>query len=164
MTVLVALVIFAACGTAGFKTAVMASDAIILRWVYGHEHVAREHLTIVSLKPEPKVSNGDVLSGYGFAHFLIGTPIFFGTGAGGFILSFFLLPPGMRRATKQNSRKDPGFGCLPVIVFLPLAMYLASTPGLASNIIVLALAIGGAWFAHGLRTGFSKARQPLEGG
>jgi hypothetical protein len=163
LTVLVMLVIFSACGTAGFKTAGMAGDAIILRWVYGSQRVAREHLNIISLKPDPKVSNGDVLNGYGFPHFLIGVPVFLATGAGGFLLSMCLLPARMRHVVKQNSRKDPGFGCLAVIVFLPLSVYLATTHGLWSNIIVLLIAIGGAWVAEVLGGRPSEARQPLEG-
>jgi hypothetical protein len=133
--------LFSACATAGLKTGLRAADHVILRRVYGQDRVAREHLTIVNLKPEPVVSNGDHLPAWGFRHFLISGALFMIVGAGGTVASMFLLPRDMRRSLEHSKKGNNDIGCLPILVFFPLAISLALYKPLWPNALVLALTL-----------------------
>lgn len=65
------LVSFMAVTTSALRIAIWAGNEITLWQLYGRERVTREHLQITRIKPKLLVSNGDVLAGIGFYHYLI---------------------------------------------------------------------------------------------
>ncbi|HEY7086728.1 MAG TPA: hypothetical protein VH518_01485 [Tepidisphaeraceae bacterium] len=157
LTMLAAMMIFCASATGGIKIGLRAGNAIILRYVYGAERVATEHLEIVSSKKDIIVSNGDVLKGYNFAHFLIVVPLFLSIGVVGTVGGIFLLPLAMRERWNQNQRnRDGNMGWLPAILFLPLAMFLLIAKSLWPNVIVFALALAIAWMSAALVRGTTR--------
>src|SRR5947207_12544253 len=87
-----ALAIFAASATGGVKLGLNVADYVVLRRVYGPATVAREHLTIVLTKHALRVSNGDVLEGWGPTHFAIACPIFPVFAISSCAIAYLLLP------------------------------------------------------------------------
>jgi hypothetical protein len=145
---LIAVTIFASVATAGLKIGFLTADALVLHWLYPRTRIATQHLTIVSYKPELRVSNGDILEGYGFSHFLITAILFLATAALVIPASIRLLPGPLRdrirRASKSSKHQQP-LGCLIAPVFLILAVSLSTGQSLLPNLIILTLAITLAW-------------------
>lgn len=69
------LVIWMAAVMSALRLAIWVASELILWHLYGRTTVERLHLRIVKIKPELVVSNGDVLRGFGFYHYLIGVAI-----------------------------------------------------------------------------------------
>lgn len=76
-----------------------AAGALLLIWVYGCDRVLQEHLSIVKHKPIV-VSNGDILYGRGFQHYLIAMPMWLVSTIVCLLLIQKLLPPSERAALK----------------------------------------------------------------
>jgi len=64
-------------GTAmsALRLAIALSNELTLWYLYGWATLKRDHLRIIKIKPELVVSNGDVLRGIGFYHYLVGVAI-----------------------------------------------------------------------------------------
>jgi hypothetical protein len=95
-----------AVGTATLRIAIAASNQIMLWLVYGRDRVAREHLSITRVKPRLVVSNGDVLEGKGFYHYLMGVGIWFPLAIGLLLLIYYTLFPKLHRDVFQVSREQ----------------------------------------------------------
>lgn len=91
------LVTFMAVGTAALRLAIAAANQTVLWQVYGRERVAREHLSMVKIKPRLVVSNGDVLEGRGFYHYLIGVGIWLPLAVGLLFLIYYTVYPKRHR-------------------------------------------------------------------
>lgn len=140
------LVICVAVAMAMLRLSIIAADAIVLSSVYGAA-VSRDQLRIVGRKPELLVSNGDVLHGWGFRHFVI---------AGGLwiIASFlllllcwrFLLPARFREATVRVHARTTSLGLVWVLsLFFLGAGVLPLGVALAFDALSLAAALWWAW-------------------
>lgn len=70
-----ALILWVSVAFTMLRLSLEAADWLVLRQVYGRRTVAHEHLSIVSIKPELVVSNGDVLRGFAPTHYFYGISI-----------------------------------------------------------------------------------------
>lgn len=100
------LVIFMAVTTSALRIAIWAGNEIMLWQVYGRERMAREHLRITRIKPKLVVSNGDILWGKGFYHFLISGLIWLPLAVGLLFLAYYILMPKWHQETLQNSKEQ----------------------------------------------------------
>jgi len=65
-----------------------------------------DHLRIIKIKPELVVSNGDVLRGYGFYHYLVGMAIWLPLTVGLLMLIYYtLLPLECREALRTGGNR-----------------------------------------------------------
>ena len=117
---------------------------LILWHLYGYKTIVRDHLAIVRVKPELVVSNGDILRGWGFAHFLIGVSIWLPTTMLALTLLFKWFTPQWYREYSKNGATNSGgsagvaatlvmFFCIPGLLSFAPAMVLglsAATLGL----------------------------------
>lgn len=66
---------FMSVATAMLRLSIAAANTVVLWLRYGYGVVRRDHLTVMKIKPELVVSNGDVLYGTSFLHYGIGVTI-----------------------------------------------------------------------------------------
>jgi hypothetical protein len=71
----IGLVIWKAVCTATLRLSMVVANTLALWRVYGRARVLREHLQITRIKPQLVVSNGDVLRGLTFQHYVTGAAI-----------------------------------------------------------------------------------------
>lgn len=102
------------------RIALRAADRILLLLVYGRHRILTEHLTIVKTKPDIIVSNGDVLYGKGFEHYLLGISIWMITTIAFVLLAYRLLPQRERDAV--NGRYTLSGRAVLMIIALFLAI------------------------------------------
>lgn len=82
---------------------------LTLWYLYGVNTVAHDHLSIVRVKPELIVSNGDVLKGWGPFHFLISVSLWLPTTFVVLIVLFKCFTPEWWGEQSQNrGRTSPG--------------------------------------------------------
>jgi hypothetical protein len=93
-----AIIIVVTAAVAFLRIALRAADRILLLFIYGRHRVLTEHLTIIKSKPDIVVSNGDVLYGKGFEHYLLGISIWMITTLAFVLLAYRLLPQRERDA------------------------------------------------------------------
>ena len=139
-----AMIVWAGVCFSALRVSLEAANKFVLWRVYGSRVVARQHLTIVRIKPVLLVSNGDILRDWGFIHFLLGIAMWLALSVGVLIILFKYVTPGWSRGWSENGgRMAPGaigivttlmmFVCIPgTLRFLP-AMGL----GLTSTILGL---------------------------
>lgn len=120
-----------------------ASNWLILWYVYGWSRVAHEHLLIVRAKPELAVSNGDVLHGLGFLHFLAGVSLWLAGTFAVFNLVVKPLAPAWREAKRPMERVG-AIGIIAVLVMF-LAIPVLLPLGRAVTLGALAAAAGICW-------------------
>jgi hypothetical protein len=140
--------LFSASVTAGMKIGNRLADYLILAHIYGRNAVASRGLRIVDSKPNLKISNGDVLHGYGFTHFLIMAGTFVTVGILLLVVTRSLLPAPLRSELDRLSDRKPDMptpGLIPLILFIPLAGALLMMHSLWPNVIVLAGVVLLAW-------------------
>jgi len=97
-----AVVIFVTSATVLIRISIFLSDKILLLWIYGWHRLVTEHLAIIKEKPNIIVSNGDVLYGKGFPHYLIGVSIWLPSTVAFLLLIFRLLPDQEREALERG--------------------------------------------------------------
>src|SRR5206468_12493698 len=123
-----------------------APDYLVLRHVYASDVVAAQHLHNTGGKPNLRISNGDVLSGYNFIHFLISAAGFVVIGVLCLAVAIALFPfPLQRGMARVSERNGEGPGLIPLLLFIPLAAAQMLIRSLWPNVIVLAVALLVAW-------------------
>jgi hypothetical protein len=100
------LVIFIAVCTSTIRIAQWAASEITLIYLYGRATVARDHLHITRMKPQIVVSNGDVLQGMGFYHYLVSVVIWLPLGIGLLLLIYYKLTPEWQQALMQVRERN----------------------------------------------------------
>ena len=139
------LVIWMATLTAALRTAMWAANEITLLYLYGRATVAHNHLRIVRVKPQLVVSNGDVLRGFGFYHYLIGVAIWLPLGIGLlFFIYYTLLPQQARAVWKGKEQKDQSFSGLALLWALALFFLVTGLLPMASALAVAAVSVAAA--------------------
>ena len=134
-----AIIIFVAAAVALLRGALQAADRILLLWIYGRHRVLTEHLTIVKTKPDIVVSNGDVLHGKGFEHYLLGISIWLITTIAFVLLAYRLLP---RRERNAVSGRYTVSGTA-VLIIIALFFAIGTLPlGLSLFLAVFVITIG----------------------
>lgn len=139
-----ALVLWMSVVAGALRFSIWAANEITLWYLYGWATVKHDHLRIVRFKPELVVSNGDVLKGIGFYHYLVGVGIWLPLGAGLLALIFYkLVPREMHPILMERPQSaQPSGGAVVVVLalfflipgFLPLpaAMALAFASAVVS--------------------------------
>jgi len=143
---LVMFLLFSACTTAALKIGTRTADYLVLCHVYGPDVVAAQHLQIIGGKPNLRISNGDVLSGYNFVHFLISAAGFVVVGVlclAGATLAVALADAGHSTLKGEGKQGEPGL--IPLLLFIPLAVSQMLIRSLWPNVVVLAAALLLAW-------------------
>lgn len=134
------LVTWMATLTAALRIAMWAANEITLLYLYGRATVARDHLRIVRIKPELVVSNGDVLRGFGFYHYLIGIAIWLLLGIGLLLFVYYnLMPQQARDVWQGKAPKEQSFSGIALL--WALALFFLVT-GLLPMGLALAVAAG----------------------
>lgn len=121
-----ALVLYMAVMTCALRIALWAANEITLWRMYGWATVTHDHLSIVRIKPDLVVSNGDVLHGIGVYHYFVGVfiwlPLTFALLAP---IYYTLLPRQYRRIWES---KTPGDQSASVVSLLwALALFFLVT-------------------------------------
>ena len=129
-----ALVVWSSVCLSVLRLSLETANRLILWHLYGYETVVRHHLTIVRVKPELVVSNGDVLKGWGFTHYLIGVSLWIPISTITLVLLFKYLAPDWwkRRLNGSRAARPGGLGIAALLVmffcipgFLPFAAAMA---------------------------------------
>lgn len=138
----VQFVIWIAVTVALLRLCIWISAEILLLRTYGRARVFSEHLHLVKIKPDLIVSNGDVLWGKGFQHFLISGVMWLPAALFAMIAISSLLPQWCRDGWKGSERSIGGLG----LVFglgLFFVIFLLPLPGalsLATLVVIGTLA------------------------
>jgi hypothetical protein len=90
-----ALIVWSSICLTVLRLSLEASNRLILWHLYGYRTVANYNLSIVRVKPELVVSNGDVLKGWGFIHYLIGVSLWIPVSTIALVLLFKHVTPGV---------------------------------------------------------------------
>lgn len=100
------LVIAMSVCTAALRMAIWAANQLTLRYLYGSATVSRLHLRIVRVKPQLVVSNGDVLRGIGFYHYLVGVAVWIPLSVTLLLVIYYqLMPKGSRETIEVRPPK-----------------------------------------------------------
>lgn len=134
------LVIFMVSALSMLRIALWGASQIVLLEVYGRDRVTREHLKLVKFKPQLAVSNGDVLWGRGFEHYLIGMAIWLPSTILIFLVAWKLLPKAHHDAMRQGTYA--GWAILLAIFLFFGANFLSLKLTLITAAVVLAVVIG----------------------
>lgn len=134
-----AIIIVVTAAVAFLRIAVRAADRILLLLVYGRHRVLTEHLAIIKAKPDIVVSNGDVLYGKGFEHYLLGVSIWMITTIVFVQLAYRLLPRGEREAMRgRNSLSGTQ-----VVIVIALFFAIGTLPlGMSLFLAIFVITIG----------------------
>lgn len=140
-----ATIVWSSVTLTALRLSLEAANRLILLHLYGYNTVTHDHLSIVRVKPELVVSNGDILKGWGFFHYLIGASLWLASTL--FILTLlfkYVTPQCWREQSKNGGGSPPGgvigiagtlimFFCIPgILEFIP-----AVSLGLAAAILGL---------------------------
>jgi uncharacterized membrane protein YhaH (DUF805 family) len=134
------LVIFMVSALSMLRIALWGASQIVLFQVYGRERVARDHLRLVRFKPQLVVSNGDVLWGRGFEHYLVGIMIWLPSTILLFLAAWKLLPKAHHDALRQGTYA--GWAVLLAIFLFIGANFLSLKLTLITAAVILAVVIG----------------------
>lgn len=105
----IGLIIGMAVCTSMLRLGIVLANTLVLWRVYGRAKVLKERLEITRIKPDLVVSNGDVLRGLAFQHYLVGAAVWLVSSLlAMLILYHFLLPPGLKRTLKERRTNTPG--------------------------------------------------------
>jgi hypothetical protein len=119
------LVIFMAVGTSSLRIAIGAANWITLWYLYGRATVAHDHLRITKIKPQLVVSNGDVLRGIGFYHYLVGVATWLPLAIGLMMLIYYALLPKRHREVLQGKEKTQSVSAFALLWTLALFFLVA---------------------------------------
>jgi len=134
-----AIIIFVTAAIALLRVSLQAADRILLLSIYGRHRILAEHLIIIKTKPEIVVSNGDVLHGKGFEHYLLGFSVWMITTIAFVLLTYRLLPRRERKA--MSGRYTVSVPA--VIVIIALFFAIGTLPlGLSLFLAVFVIMIG----------------------
>jgi hypothetical protein len=134
----VCLVIWMAVATSTLRIAIWAAGEIVLWQAYGRERVVREHLSVTRMRPQLVVSNGDVLWGRSFYHYLISVAIWLPLSVSLLLSVYYrLVPNPIRQAFEVPKRKEES---VPVVALLWMLVVFFLVPGLLP--VGPALAVG----------------------
>ena len=125
------------------RFALWASNVITLWYLYGWATVRHDHLTIVRVKPDLVVSNGDVLHGIGGYHYFVGVVVWLPLTIGlAFLVDRVILPEACRRILKENKPSKDSCGAWALLYVLPmLILVTAFLPTLVALFLALASAV-----------------------
>lgn len=141
------LVMALAVCTGTLRLAMRTANDLILRYLYGSATVQHEHLRIVRVKPQLLVSNGDVLRGIGFYHYLVGVGIWFLLSVGLLLVIYYGFVPKECRQVFQVSEPRDGqsislFALIWMIaLFFLVAGFLPLAPAIALSAISVVIAL-----------------------
>jgi hypothetical protein len=90
------------------RLSVEASNWLVLWQVYGQRTVAHYHLSVVRIKPELVVSNGDILRGFGPIHYFYGASLWITTIAILVLLFRYVAPKWWELASAREAKPNPG--------------------------------------------------------
>jgi Na+-transporting NADH:ubiquinone oxidoreductase subunit NqrB len=114
------LVIFIAVCTATIRISNWAASEITLIYLYGRATVAHDHLRITRMKPQLVVSNGDVLRGIGFYHYLAGVAIWLPLAIGLLLLIYYKLTPTWQQSLMQVRERNQSVNAVALVWGLAL--------------------------------------------
>jgi hypothetical protein len=145
------LIVCMSVATGILRLSIMLADTLVLWRVYGRTRVATEHLRITRTKPDLVVSNGDILHGVAFEHYLLGAGIWLLASLVVLTLIYrSLVPPALQHLLERTRENAPGAVgilcalCLFVLVVVLLPLSAALLVALFSS----ALALSWAWRAR----------------
>ena len=141
------LIICVAVAVAMLRISLAAADAIVLSFNYGAA-VSRDHLHIVGRKPELVVSNGAILYGWGFRHYLIAGGLWLAASYLLLLLCWrFLLPERFRHESAPGlAHRTTVLGLLWTLsLFFLVGGVLPFAPALAFAGLSLVVAFWWAW-------------------
>lgn len=145
-----AVVVFVTSATVLIRICISVADKILLSSIYGWRRLLAEHLTIVRDKPNMVVSNGDILYGKGFPHYLIVVALWIPSTVLLLSLLFRLLPVQEREAL-QGKYTVSGL-TIPIVVALFFAIgLLPLTYSALLAVFVLATALLLPWVRRELQ-------------
>jgi hypothetical protein len=133
-----------------------AGEKLVLLQHFGAARVAREHLTVVSYKPELKASNGDVLPGLGFYHFVISAVMWLALSVIVLLIGMMLMPREYRQKLQHADLARDNPGCLALIGMLAVFLGFAHVPFLRNAIACAAIASAAfvfIWMRHWMMAG-----------
>lgn len=103
-----ALILWASVCLTMLRLSLEAATWLVLWQVYGRQTVARLHLSMVRIKPELVVSNGDVLRGFGPIHYFYGVGLWIPSSAVVLILiTKYLAPRWWKKACAEQRKMRP---------------------------------------------------------
>lgn len=142
------LIVFVAITGVAARLSVVLANTLILWRVYGRDRVAREHLQIMRDKPDLVISNGEVLRGFGFQHYLLAAGSWLVLSCLAMLIVYrALLPQGVRYILKNSHDNTPsriGAVCaLGLFLLVPVLLPFAAAVALA--VVSLILALSWAW-------------------
>lgn len=142
------LIICMAVGTAMLRLSTVLANTLVLWRVYGRTRALREHLQITRIKPELVVSNGDVLRGLSFQHYLIDAGIWLLSSFLVILIVYrFLLPLGLQRILNQRRTNAPG--SIGIVCALGLFVFVVALLPLSAALMLaffsLLFALSWAW-------------------
>lgn len=146
------LILWASVAITMLRLSLEAAARLVLWQVYGWHAVAREHLSLVRIKPQLVVSNGDVLRGFGTIHYLYGVGIWLSSTALLLMLiSKYLTPRWSAKASREQRRmrpRAPG-----VVIALTLLAAIGGVLSLGPAVIVgtIAAAASTWWLRNSVR-------------
>jgi len=131
--------------TSTLRIAIWAASMITLWYTYGPATVSRQHLRITRMRPELLVSNGDVLWGRSFYHYLISVGIWLPLACGVLLLIYYKFVPKRVRDLYELSQRTEG-SIWPIaqiwgIVLFFLVGLLPAAPALAVAAVSVVVAL-----------------------
>lgn len=141
-----AIIVWASVALTVLRLSLEASNRLILWQVYGWRTVSANHLSLVRVKPELVVSNGDVLRGFGPIHYLYGVALWIPTTIAILILlGRYAAPRWWKQASANPRTMRPGAIGIAATLFMFFAI-----PGLLPLRSALSLgalaAVSGLWW------------------
>jgi hypothetical protein len=135
-----AVIVWASICLTALRVSLEAANRLVLWRVYGSTVVARQHLSMVRIKPVLMVSNGDILRGWGFIHFLFGISLWIPVSVGVLIVVFkYATPQWWREQRESGGKTSPGA----VGIVATLVMFVC-IPGKLGFVPAMALGLSAA--------------------
>jgi hypothetical protein len=138
------LVIFMAVCTSTIRIAQWAASEITLIYIYGRATVARDHLHITRMKPQIVVSNGDVLQGMGFYHYLVSLIIWLPLGIGLLLLIYYKLTPKWQQALMQTRERGQPVNAVAMVWGLALFFLVTGLQPMGAAMALAAASVAAA--------------------
>lgn len=145
------MIVWASVVLSAMRFSLETSNRLILWQAYGWQKVQHEHLSIVRIKPQLVVSNGDILRSLGPLHFLYGIALWIPLTFAILVPLFKYATPNWWRRVSGATRWTPQPGAIGIIalliMFFAIPGFLPPLPALSLG--ALATTAGLFW----LRTG-----------
>jgi hypothetical protein len=140
------VVIAVAVISGALRFAIWAANWIVLWYLYGSARVKHDHLRMVRIKPNLVVSNGDVLHGFGFCHYLVSMAIWLILALSLLTLIFYkLIPKRLQMLLTEKKKHEIAAWALLIVVPLAILVTAVLPFGVAMTLAALFTLVPLAW-------------------